>query len=115
VEGLGGFERVEPVLTVVLRTDHLEGFHHTVYVLRTVPIEGHRNTVLDGVVGMIFDFETAHLFLPKCDPNLSLPVKRDRVPKFVRRFYHVRVLGRNIGFEQFEYRRPTATLDEDVV
>ena len=50
--GLGG---VDAVAVVVPRADHLEVLHHTLDMLRSVPVEWHRHAVFDSVVRMVFD------------------------------------------------------------
>ena len=113
MEGLCGFEGKQTVMVVVLGTNHFKVGHHGFRMVGAVPVKGHRDTVFDRIVGMVFDFRTSHLLLPECDPDLTLSVKRDGVPEFMRRVNHVGKFGRNVGFEEVEDSRPAFTLDKD--
>ena len=115
MERLGGFEGVDSVAVIVLGRDHFEGLHHGVDMVSAVPVEGYRNTVFDGVVRVIFDLGASHFLFPESDPNLPLSLERDGVPLLFGGSYHVPVLGRDVGFEQFEHWSPTVPLDDNVV
>ena len=82
---------------------------------RSVPIEGHGYTVFDGIVRMVFDFETAHLLLPECDPDLPLSLERDGVPLLLCGLEHVSVLRSHVRREESQHCRPTSALDDNVV
>ena len=68
-----------------------------------------------GVVRVIFDLDTAYFLFPESDPNLPLALEGDGVPLLFGRSYHMPVLGRDVGFEQFEHGSPTVPLDDNVV
>lgn len=80
-----------------------------------IPVEGHRDTVFDGIIRMVFDGYVPHFLLPEGDPDLSLALERQSVPLLLGGLEHVLVLRSNVGSQELEHRCPTATLLDDVV
>ena len=80
-----------------------------------VPVEGHRDTVFDSVIGMVLDGYVPHFLLPESDPDLSLALERQGVPLFLGGLEHVLVLRSDVGLQQVQHNRPTSTLLDDVV
>ena len=80
-----------------------------------VPVEGHRHTVFDSVIGMVLDGYVPHFLLPESDPDLSLALERQGVPLFLGGLEHVLVLRSDVGSQELEHRCPTATLLQYVV
>ena len=81
----------------------------------SVPVEGHRDTVFDGIIRMVLDGYVPHFLLPESDPDLSLALERQGVPLFLGGLEHVLVLRSDVGLQQVQHNRPTSTFPHNVV